>query len=184
MLVSASPGCALASTTRAPRSSSAARMRSARSGSSVPGVLTPTQISPPGSCRRCRSLHTTGMASPTGASLSGELVRTLGADPRGLILRREALAVERDVDAVEFPERDGVRLDLAQEVLEAPPAGRLARHDPLAHRRGRGLQPDQQVIVRADALEEPRQVSVRLHDLAEEQHFLPHPPVPLPRIAQ
>src|SRR4051794_12502492 len=38
-------------------------MRSARSGSSVPGVRTPTQTSPPGSWRRCRSLHTTGMAS-------------------------------------------------------------------------------------------------------------------------
>ena len=48
-----------------PSASSAARIRSARSGSSVPGVRTPTQISPPGSCRRWRSLQTTGIARLT-----------------------------------------------------------------------------------------------------------------------
>ena len=32
---------------------------------SVPGVRTPTKISPPGSCSRQRSLQTTGIASPT-----------------------------------------------------------------------------------------------------------------------
>ena len=32
---------------------------------SVPGVRTPTKISPPASCSRQRSLQTTGIASPT-----------------------------------------------------------------------------------------------------------------------
>ena len=40
-------------------------MRSARSGTSVPGVRTPTQISPPGSCSRWRSVQTTGIERPT-----------------------------------------------------------------------------------------------------------------------
>ena len=94
-LVRASSGCGSASTKRAPCSASAARIRSARSGSSVPGVRTPTQISPPGSCRRCRSLHTTGIASPTAraypASLSGRSARIRAATSSGLRL----LAVER-----------------------------------------------------------------------------------------
>ena len=50
-----------ASTSRAPRPSSSARIRSARSGTSVPGVRTPTQISAPGSWSRWRSLQTTGI---------------------------------------------------------------------------------------------------------------------------
>ena len=54
---------------RRARSASASRIASARSGTSSAGYGRPIHTSPPGSCERCASLHTTGICSATAASL-------------------------------------------------------------------------------------------------------------------
>ena len=85
----------------------------------------------PGSCRRCRSLHTTGIASPTAASLSAEPVGPFGADAGGDLVRAHACAVERQVHTVELLQRHGQGLCLLEEVLEPRPVRGLARKDAL-----------------------------------------------------
>src|SRR5207244_1725033 len=74
----ASSSCGVAVTSRAPASVRAERISMARSGTSVAGVRTPTQISASGSCRRQSSLQTKGSESGTG-ELTGSLeIRELG----------------------------------------------------------------------------------------------------------
>ena len=56
-------------------SASAERIASMRPGSSVPGVRTPTQTSPPGSCRRQSSDQTTGIARVIALTIASGPVR-------------------------------------------------------------------------------------------------------------
>ena len=90
---------------RAPRGS-ARRAPAAR----CPGVRTPT---PDLAARIVQAVSVAphdGHGESHGASLSGELVRTLGADPRGFLQRAQLLAVERHVHAVQLSLRDGIGL--------------------------------------------------------------------------
>ena len=64
-------GARVAATTGWPARSSAARIASARAGSSTAGVRTPSQISALGACRRCASLHTSGIAAVIGGEPTG-----------------------------------------------------------------------------------------------------------------
>ena len=96
---SASSSCGSAATTRAPAPPSAARIASARAGTSSPGVATPTQTSAPGSWSGGARSQTIGIASharPT--SMVGRWTPTSLRD-HGLAasaIRRRRRAAQRD----------------------------------------------------------------------------------------
>src|SRR4051795_10913259 len=92
-----SSGWGSASTKRAPSARSASRIASARRGTSVPGVRTPIHTSPPGSCRRCRSLQTIGSAS------------LIGGDPIRAP-RRRGRSDDLGSRAVDGPRAHGIRI--------------------------------------------------------------------------
>jgi hypothetical protein len=84
---------------------------------------------------------------------------------------------KREVHPLEPGLRDGQRIDLREQVLHAGPAGGLALHDPLAHRRGRGLEADQQMVVRSDRGEELGELLARLDHLRDQHEVVAVLPV-------
>ena len=81
---------------RAPASTSASRIASARSGTSSAGRLTPTQVSSRTSCNRCASVQTSGMPSATGRAYRARLAPvTTPPSARGPRLREHGVRIGR-----------------------------------------------------------------------------------------
>ncbi len=93
------------------------------------------------------------------------------ADPVADLGRRQPLAVEPQVHAVQAGERLLERLRLAHQSLEPRPARRLARRDPRAQGRGRRLQADQQMVLGAERGQQLLAVGGGLHHLGHQQQL-------------